>query len=140
MTKKRRICRTNYSHREYSLLGDTHECACYGQDEAEESEVYVQWHVGDLKCLPPAWCEVSRKSGHILQAEDDDSAESHPRVQRVHIRYWWIGQIVRIEDGDQCNDGQYEGGQMDAGMRQLERLLAHIAEATVDEYGCVVMK
>lgn len=98
----------------------------------------MQWHVGDLKLLPPARCEIGCKSGYILQAEDDDSAHTHPRVQRVHVRCWRNGQVVRIEDGDQCNNGEYEGCQMDAGMRPLERLLAHIAEATVDEYGCKV--
>lgn len=118
-----------------SLLGDSHDGTGNGQNKAKESEINVQRHQSNLVVLPHARHKESHETGHILQAKDNDSGEAKPRVQRVQIWNWRIGQIMRIKDCLQCNHRQYEGGQMDAGVGEFQCLLARGAKTAIHQYG-----
>lgn len=95
----------------------------------------MQRHQGNLVVLPHARQQEGRKTRDVLQTEDDDSGQAQPRVQRVHVRYWGIGQIMRIEDCLQGNHSQHEGGHMDASVGELQRLLARGAKTAIHQNG-----
>lgn len=123
-------------HGEDGLLGYAHQGTSNSQNESKESEVDVQRHHGDPVVLPQPRRQKGHKSGHILQREDDHRGEPQPRVQGVHVGNGRIGQVVGIEDRLQGNHRQNECTHVDAGVGELQSLLARGAETTINQNGC----
>jgi hypothetical protein len=124
-------------HSEKRFLGNSEQTCGDGENKTEKSEENVDRHVQYPDVLFGEWKEIAEEAGDILTAEDDDSNESDPRMQRVEIRNGRLRVVVRVKSSDESDDGEEESEPVDGGVSDLQTLLAGISETAVDENRCM---
>ena len=78
-------------------------------------------------------------SGHTctyLQPKQRHSDDADPAVKRVEIGDGLCGQVMRVEDGDEAEDGAGQREGVQAGVQDLHAPLATVDEHSVDQDGC----
>lgn len=69
--------------------------------------------------------ELQHKQAHRHQAQ--------PRVQRIEIWNWWLGQIVRVENGQKTNDHTRNTAGMEQGVGQFDIDVLHATTQAVEQ-------
>lgn len=78
----------------------------------------------------------SRKEAkHKLQHKQAHRHQAQPRVQRIKVRNWWLGQVMRIEHGQESHHDTRNAARMEQRVGQLDVDVLHATAQPVQQDG-----
>lgn len=86
-----------FRHREKCFFRQAQQASGNRQHEAQQAEEDVNRHVEDSYVLLQHREQIRDEAGDILTSEHSDRDDANPTMQRVQIRNFWNGVVVRVE-------------------------------------------